>query len=159
MKKLFLLLTIAAAASCTSQVQQGDVLDVVPYPNEVCIGEGLFEAKGASVTYDETLDEASVNVINLFAQKLSEISGKQSPVAAGVAETGFVFQADSTMSDEAYVLDIKPEKVLVRASGLRGFNYAIQTIKQMLPVEIYGSEPAPRALWTLKSVTITSSAT
>ena len=155
MKKLFLLLTIAAAASCTSQLQQGDVLDVVPYPNEVCIGEGLFEAKGASVTYDETLDEASVNVINLFAQKLSEISGKQSAVAAGVAETGFVFQADSTMSDEAYVLDIKPEKVLVRASGLRGFNYAIQTIKQMLPVEIYGTKPAPRALWTLKSVTIT----
>ena len=52
------------------------------------------------------------------------------------------------------MLDVKPEVVYVKASGLRGFNYAIQTIKQLLPVEIFGDKPAPRVKWEIQCVTI-----
>ena len=86
MKKLFLLLTIAIAASCATEVHQSNVLDVVPYPNEVQVGEGVFNAKGAAVTYSESLDEASANVIKAFADQLTAISGAESVVTAGTAE-------------------------------------------------------------------------
>ena len=61
---------------------------------------------------------------------------------------------DSSVPEEAYVLNVKPEVVYVKASGLRGFNYAIQTIKQLLPVEIFGDKPAPRVKWEIQCVTI-----
>ena len=154
MKKLFLLLTIAIAASCTTQVYQSNVLDVVPYPNDVQVGEGVFSAKGAAVVYDESVDEASANVIKAFAEKLAFASGVQNAVSVGAADNGFVFTYNAEIPAEAYTLNVTPEAVRVEASGLRGFNYAIQTIKQLLPVEIYAAKPAPKASWTIQCVTI-----
>lgn len=154
MKKLFAVISVVLAISCGTDDYVKSTLDVVPYPNEVSQGEGVFVAKGAAVTYDQGIDEASVNVIEAFADKLSSVSGQKSEAVAGVAETGFVFTMDSSVPEEAYVLDVKPEVVYVKASGLRGFNYAIQTIKQLLPVEIFGDKPAPRVKWEIQCVTI-----
>ena len=45
-------------------------------------------------------------------------------------------------SAEAYSIKVGKKTVEVSASSLNGFNYAIQTIKQMLPAEIYGKTVA-----------------
>lgn len=153
MKKILFFLTVVLVA-CTQEITTNSISNVVPYPNEVQMGEGEFNAKGAAVTYDAALDEATVNLINAFASKLSTISGTESEVSAGTAEQGFVFVNNPEIAEEAYVLDVKPEVVRVEASALRGFNYAIQTIKQLLPVEIFAAKPAPRASWTIQCVTI-----
>lgn len=153
MKKILFFLTVVLVA-CTQEITTNSISNVVPYPNEVQMGEGEFNAKGAAVTYDAALDEAIVNLINAFASKLSTISGTESEVSAGTAEQGFVFVNNPEIAEEAYVLDVKPEVVRVEASALRGFNYAIQTIKQLLPVEIFAAKPAPRASWTIQCVTI-----
>ncbi|MBE6238279.1 MAG: beta-N-acetylhexosaminidase [Bacteroidales bacterium] len=152
MKKIFLLLTVVLAAACATETKEGNILNVVPYPNEVQMGEGVFEAKGAAVTYDQAIEAPAVNVITAFAEKLSVVSGVQNAVSAGTADNGFVFVQNDAIPSEAYVLDVKPGCVKVEASGLRGFNYAIQTIKQMLPVEIFGNGPAPKASWTIPAV-------
>ena len=155
MKKTILILSAAfALLSCAEAERTDRLAAVVPYPNEVQVGEGSFNAKGAAVAYDASLDEATVNVISSFAQKLSFVSGAESAVAEGTAENGFVFTYNAEIPAEAYVLDIKPEAVCVEASGLRGFNYAIQTIKQLLPVEIFGNVPAPKAAWTMQVAAI-----
>ena len=154
MKRILLIATLAALASCAAEVRQRNVLDVVPYPNEVIAGEGVFDAKGAVVTYDSSLDEASVNVIKAFAQKLSAVSGVQSVAEEGDAQEGFVFVYNETVPAEAYTLSVTPVAVRVEASALRGFNYAIQTIKQLLPVEIFGNATASSVQWTMQCVTI-----
>ena len=154
MRKILFALTLAFVAACGSDKHQSNVLDVVPYPNDVQAGEGEFNAKGAAVTYDASLDEATVNVIRSFAEKLSVTSGAESAVAEGAAERGFVFLYDAEVPAEAYTLDVTPEAVRVKASGLRGFNYAIQTIKQLLPVQIFGNEPAPKGAWAMQCVAV-----
>ena len=154
MKRILLIATLAALASCAAEVRQRNVLDVVPYPNEVIAGEGVFDAKGAVVTYDSSLDDASVNVIRAFAQKLSAVSGVESIAAEGDAQEGFVFVYNETVPAEAYTLSVTPVAVRVEASTLRGFNYAIQTIKQLLPVEIFGNATASSVQWTMQCVTI-----
>ena len=154
MRKILFYLSLAFVAACSSEVHQSNVLDVIPYPNQVEVGEGVFVAKGAQVAYAETIEEPAVNVIKAFAAQLSAISGAESVVLAGEAETGFVFIQNDAVPAEAYTLDVKADVVRVEASGLRGFNYAIQTIKQLLPVQIFGEEPAPRASWTMQCVNI-----
>ena len=152
MKNIFLLLAVALVSACAAKNHESNVLNVIPYPNEVHVGEGVFDAKGAPVTYDAAIDAAAVNVIAQFAEKLSAISGAESVPVAGSSDKGFVFVYNENIPFEAYTLDIKPSVVKVEASGLRGFNYAIQTIKQLLPVEIFGNVPAPKASWTMQSV-------
>ena len=155
--KIFLIFfaTVFVSVSCVSEASETHVIDVVPYPNDVQFAQGQFNVKGASVSYDGAIDEASLNVIEAFAQKLSQISTVESPLAENDdLQEGFGFVYDGTIPEETYTIEVVPEKVLVKASGLRGFNYAIQTLKQMLPVEIFGTRPAPRADWTLPCVTI-----
>lgn len=150
MKKIFLLLTVALAASCATRNHESNVLNVIPYPNEVQVGEGVFDAKGAPVTYDEAVDEASLNVIRMFAEKLSAATGTDNAISAGQADKGFVFVLNEAVPFEAYILDIKPDVVRIEASEMRGFNYAVQTMKQLLPVEIFADKAAPRVSWTMQ---------
>ena len=137
---------IAAAACCNPNQKE---LTVVPYPNSVNINCGVFKANGADFNYDAAIDAKSVALISNFAEQLSFVSGTQSELVEATEGNGFLFLLDESLPAEAYTLKISRGKAVVKASGLNGFNYAIQTIKQMLPVEIYGKAEAPGKEWTL----------
>lgn len=150
MKRLILLFAVFGIISCSEEVQ---TLSIVPYPNEVELTEGTFDATAASVTYQAELDEASVNIVKNFAAQLDLVTGKERAVTEGSAEQGFSFMYNSEIAPEAYELEVTPSAVKVIASSLNGFNYAVQTIKQMLPVEIYGKQKA-KADWTMPCAVI-----
>lgn len=149
-------LILAAAAailvSCCQTAKTG--INVIPYPNSVEVRCGSFNAAGAEFCCDMEMDEASKAIVNAFAEQLSLTSGMLSPVAEGIAKEGFSFVVDRDMQAEAYNLTVSRKGVCVEAAGLNGFNYAIQTLKQMLPIEIFGKEPAADKDWTLQCVKI-----
>ena len=144
-------MTVVACAACG----RNDLSDitVVPFPNDVEVLNGEFDAAGTAFHYSSEMDEPSVNLVKAFAAQLSLVSAQESAVAEGAGESGFVFILNSQLPEEAYTLSVDSKCVKVEASALRGFNYAIQTIKQMLPVEIYAETPAS-ADWTIPCVKI-----
>ncbi len=147
MKRIFLLLTIiAAVASCC---QEKLMLDIVPYPNEVNLKSGSIDISGLPISYNSDLDASSKTYIEAFAEQLSLATGKLSVVSEGKGEDGFSFILDPTLAKEAYTLNIGRKSVEIRASALNGFVYAIQTLKQMMPVEIFGKKEAADKDWTL----------
>ena len=153
MKKTLLLSAIAAALiSCGTTPQE--TLSVVPYPNDVTIKAGTFDARGADFHYSAEFDEAAVALIEGFAERLTLVSGSDCTVEEGQAREGFTFVYDSALPEEAYSLNITPKAVTVKASSLRGVNYAIQTIKQMLPAQIFAEAPAADLTWTLQCAKI-----
>ena len=141
-----------AVASCCNA--DNTAVEVVPYPNDVEVKCGSFDVAGAEFHYEAALDSRSKAVVNAFAEQLSKVSGKESKVIEGTSGEGFSFVFAEELPAEAYVLDVTGKTAEVKASGLRGFNYAIQTIKQMLPVEIYGKDEAAGKDWSLPCVTI-----
>ena len=153
MKKTLILSALLAIAACGGPKEQA-TLDVVPHPNEVYAQDGSFDASAASVYYGNDLDERSKAAVNTFAQQLFLTSGSEGCVAEGASDNGIVFELDNALAHEAYAIAVSPKKVAVKASGLNGFIYAIQTIKQMLPVEVFGNAPAANLDWTLPCVEI-----
>ena len=147
MKKIFLFLTIIAAVSCS----RNDVseFNVIPYPNEVELRAGTFNAAGAEFYYSSEIEPLAVNLIEAFAAQLSVVTSKTSKLAQGVSGEGFVFVQNPEIPSEAYKLEVSEKAVVAEASSLRGFNYAIQTIKQMLPVEIYKKSPSKGIKWVM----------
>ncbi len=153
MRKKYILSAITVLfMACVTAVAQP--LNVVPYPNEVEIKSGTFNAAGAGFHCSAEFDDAAKAVINDFARQLSLVTGKKSRTDEKAAEKGFVFILDEGMAEEAYSLSVSPEAAVVRASSLRGVNYAVQTMKQMLPVEIFGKVPAKKKDWTLQCAEI-----
>ena len=161
MKCIRILVTAVVALAATAVIAltvvknsaQSEVT-IVPYPNEIELGIGTFDAKGAEVTYDVALDEATVNVIKAFAEKLSSVSGAKNVVSSGKSDKGFVFVYNASLPLEAYNLEVKEDVVCVEASALRGFNYAVQTLKQLLPLAIFSDEASPKTKWTIPAVKI-----
>ena len=143
------MLAVACAAT-------GQKYDLVPYPESLTPQSGHFDASRVAVRCDEAMDEASQAYVAEFAAQLAMVAGSQLPMLENT-EPNFLFEVDETLPAEHYVLDIDRKSVRVRASSLRGFIYAVQTVKQMLPAEIFGSEPAPKADWTLPCVHIEDS--
>ena len=153
MKKIAIITAIAAALlSCSTPETQ--TINVVPYPNEVRVRNGMFNAYGADFHYDADFDEATSAVVKSFAGQLSLVSGGDNIVSEGASCKGFVFKMDPQMGKEAYKINITKNAVKVYASSLNGVNYAIQTLKQMLPVEIFGKAEATGADWTIQCAKI-----
>ena len=138
------------------------VINVIPYPQSVTLGKGAFKGAGANFNCDPAIDAQSARLIRDFADKITFVSGRTNSVATPIgldkaaAEggmKGFVFLKDGSMGPEEYSIDIKKKTCLVKASAYSGFLYAIQTLKQMLPAEVYGGKKA-NAAWLLPCVTV-----
>ena len=69
-------------------------------------------------------------------------------VGAGTIK-GLCFVPDVTLPAEGYSIVIGKKAAVVSASDYSGFFYAVQTIKQMLPVSIYGKTQDLKGKWYL----------
>lgn len=157
MKTLLSSLTaVVLLASCSFAAPKTP--DIVPAPQSLELQKGSFNVKGAPLTCDNTIDARTQNAVMAFADQIALISGKNNSFAATVGlrsncdrgkVRGIAFIPAEDLADEAYRISVKSKAVIVEASSRNGFLYAIQTLKQMLPVAVYGSEPAPKEDWTL----------
>ena len=127
-------------SSCTADIQ---LPDIIPYPQNLEMVKGVFCAKGVQVLADEGLDSLSLSYVLDFAEDLKRVAGNSS------SKSRIIFSVDRSLSPEQYILKIDSRRAVVKASGLNGFVYAVQTLKQMMPVQIYGSSPAPDADWNI----------
>ena len=152
MKRISIILSaLAVLVSCSTK--EVHTINVIPYPNEVKIMNGTFSAAGAMFHIDPATDQLTQNLIGSFAAQLGYVSGEESTVDHAKGD-GFIFTLNESMAAEEYSIKVSKEKVKIQAAGLQGFNYAIQTIKQMLPAEIFGQETAADLDWGLPCIKI-----
>ena len=149
--RLLSILSLALAVAC-SQNQQPQPFSVIPMPNDVTLSEGSFNVAGARVSCDENMDEASIKAVHNLVETLQTVTGKPMNGKGGVIHFGL----NPNLGSEEYYLQVKKDGVNIEASAFGGFFYAIQTLKQMLPAEVYGNKTA-KAAWLLPCVTILDS--
>lgn len=138
--------------------------DIVPAPQSIQMGKGSCRLSGITVNIDESIDARTRKMIGRFADRLSLVSSRTSSVATPIGlkrsvasgkMKGMSFLIDGAMVNEAYSIVVAKNTVVVRASSYSGFFYAVQTIKQMLPKQIYGTVPAENCKWSIPCCTIT----
>jgi len=148
MKKILMIATCMAFLA--SPVCFGrKAINVIPYPQSVEMRLGSFKIPGASL-YAQGLDKNSTELVRDFADRLSTVTGKTSDFADSQKGRCIIFSKNENLANEEYTLDVKMHKVTVSASSYKGFLYAIETMKQMLPAAIYGKKAAPMECWKMK---------
>lgn len=148
MKRLSLILALVALTAACSRPQP-QAFHVIPMPEDVTLGEGVFPVAGAAIQVDENIDPVSVKAIQRFRDAVETASGK--PLRDG--NNGFHFILNPNLAAEQYSIQVRKNGVDVEASALNGFVYACETIKQMLPPAVYG-KVAVKADWVLPVVNI-----
>ena len=127
-----------------------------PYPNHLETGRGTYRVTDRPVTCDSRTDERTQRAVVGFAARLATVTGGKNPVTVAdeVPASGIRFVTDESLPAEGYELNVDGEGIEVRASQFPGFLYALQSLEQLLPAAVYGTEPAPDAAWEVPCVKI-----
>ena len=158
---VFLLLCCFALCARASALDQ-----IVPRPANAVLLKGSLRFSGIAVKCDPAFEPAAREAVERFAAQLSYVGGRPCVMSTpiGLADAlaadkvkGLVFLQDGALAPEAYSIHISPRYAVVRAHGLNGVLYALQTLRQMLPAAIYGQLPADREKWSLPCCEITDS--
>ena len=129
-------------------------ISIVPTPVQMVPGEGSYRFSDQTVFAVENSGQAEVvrNFIKLFTRA----AGFTPQLKEGSAAGGDVCcVTDRNLKSEAYRLEVTPNRIVMKASDTKGFFYALQTIRLLLPSSIenarnVGGNPD----WTVPSVKI-----
>lgn len=129
-------------------------IPLVPRPAQMVPGSGnyLFSGKTVFAVENEEQAEVARGFIALFTRA----AGFTPKLTVGDAEKGNVrFQTDATLKSEAYTLQVSPKEIIIEASDAKGFFYALQTIRQLLPASIEKKKVSDKKVkWTIPAVNI-----
>ncbi|HLV34117.1 MAG TPA: beta-N-acetylhexosaminidase [Spirillospora sp.] len=133
-------------------------ISVIPQPREVIPGAGMF------VINAETRVKASPtaeSVAQYLADLLRTPTGFPLPIEASEAPAtepnAIVLQLaelKAELGDEGYTLAVTPDHIEIRAAAPAGLFYGVQTLRQLLPVEVESDSPATGITWSVPAVSI-----
>jgi hexosaminidase len=151
---------VAASARATGRTGAGQHaqarIAVIPQPTRLTPGNGEFVITSGTTIW---ADDASAALGRQLAASLAPATGFTLEVrSGGDAPAGSIqLRRDTSLAPglgrEGYRLDVRPDGVVAQAAEPAGLFYAIQTIRQLLPPEIFRSSTHPPAVGTRAGLT------
>ncbi|HML86159.1 MAG TPA: glycoside hydrolase family 20 zincin-like fold domain-containing protein, partial [Bacteroidales bacterium] len=142
-KLIFPLLLLSLLYACdTKRDAQRSIIPrpSIAYPDDdIC-----FAINDKTKFILQTDDSAILAVVDSFAFWINQKSGfnlskeklnDQKDMANSILIS--TFQADTAIGQEGYKLRVSPEQVTIQATSYQGVFYAIQSLKQMTPPEVF----------------------
>ena len=134
----------------------GATVSIVPRPVRLTRREGCFNltrdtvivAGGSAVGVGRQL---SAELAPATGYSLRVVDAPPDDAPAIVLE---LKEALTLLGKEGYRLSVDPGRVVIEASKEAGLFYAVQTVRQLLPTEIFHRTPATGVAWTMPCVEI-----
>ncbi len=128
-------------------------ISVLPQPATVATADGSFILRPSTQIVS---DKANHRTGNLLAQWLRNATGYSLKVKPREdADNTISLKLDPALTrlgDEGYLLDVTPQRVVIRAPGEAGIFYGVQTLRQLFPPAIFSSSAQKGVEWTVPSV-------
>lgn len=142
--------TLILSLSGCHSLQQSEDATIIPQPLSVEKGNGSFSFS------EKTVIAVADNEQRIIAENFASLFTKPAgftPKVEMVKDGDIVFAIDKSMKSDAYELHITSDKVSIKAADAKGFFYALQNIRLMLPPAIEGQEQVENA-WKVPAVVI-----
>ena len=135
------ILTLLLVLTATATFAQGKAVpSILPKPTSIKPGNANIRfdfTKDTKVIYglDDSYAKLAADELNRIAE---DIFGKKLKKATkATTENNIIFKFDGSIKAEGYMLDITPENIIIKAKDGAGAFYAIQTLKQIIPVQAF----------------------
>lgn len=129
------------------------VESLIPCPHTITPGDGALTLTGAASLY---ADAGAAAVAQLVRDLLTPATELAFPVAASADEATIVLLLDPDLglAHEGYRLRVSTERVTISAVDSQGLIWGVQTLRQLLPVDVFSPTPVAGVDWTMPAVAI-----
>ena len=130
--------------------------NIIPYPQSLTEQPGIFVINKNTILSISTTDVEVIKIAKQFQLQLSKVSGIQlkSSEVNSKSKIEFIKTDLAFTNKEAYRINVSPQLIRIEAISPTGFFYALQTLYQLLPVEIYGKNRSVIKKWVIPCVKI-----
>ncbi|MCZ2479089.1 beta-N-acetylhexosaminidase [Aquirufa nivalisilvae] len=121
-------------------LQAQESYQLIPKPAKLTPVPGKFLFQKNTVITLSTQDESFNAVATMLKDQISLSSGLNLAIKSSSASSkGVVFVQNASLGDEAYRLNISTKKIEIQAKSGKGAFYALQTLFQLMPAQIYSN--------------------
>ncbi len=151
---VFFSIALLSCRTKTAKVFTDEDIKIIPKPVSAVLKKGVFE-------FDEN---TSITVLNPLANEAVILLSKKLKVAAGIEviikdiegknSDKIIFKTDSSLTKEGYELDVDHGLITIKAISKQGFLYGVQSLLQLLPVQIESLKELRDIDWIVPNIAI-----
>ena len=154
MKKILISLAILSVLFSCAEKQKDTEISILPQPQAIRVDEGVFEVDKATKIYMDLCTDEMKRVAGFINEKFAKAAGFELEIVDRMPEENFIAFMNAGMPTESYVINAKPQGVFIDYGDGAGAFYAVQTLFQLLPTEIYAQERQKGIDWTVPCCSI-----
>ena len=143
------MLLVAAACSQAGHEDAGTV-SIIPQPRYVQMDEGTFRIdKDTKIFLDEPVEEY-MRIAGFLNERLLTAAGFSLEITDEMTADGnVIFFMNAGLPSEAYGIHVEPNRIVIDYGDGAGAFYALQTIFQLLPEEIFADSRQRGVKWEI----------
>ena len=154
MKKILISLAVLSVLFSCAEKQKDTEISILPQPQAIRVDEGIFEVDKATKIYMDLCTDEMKRVAGFINEKFAKAAGFELEIVDRMPEENFIAFMNAGMPTESYVINAKPQGVFIDYGDGAGAFYAVQTLFQLLPTEIYAQERQKGIDWTVPCCSI-----
>ena len=154
MKKILISLAVLSVLFSCAEKQKDTEISILPQPQAIRVDEGVFEVDEATKIYMDPCTDEMKRVAGFINEKFAKAAGFELEIVDRMPEENFIAFMNAGMPTESYVINAKPQGVFIDYGDGAGAFYAVQTLFQLLPTEIYAQERQKGIDWTVPCCSI-----
>lgn len=143
---------VVLAMILMKSILPGEKTEIVPFPRQSVFDGGSFVFDRTTVIGVENAKQAVM--AKEAAVRFGRVAGFVPKVVIRERRADILFRTDMRLPSEHYKLRVVPSCILLEASDEKGFFYAIQTLRFLLPTEINGRRQIAGVRWSVPGVAI-----
>jgi len=130
--------------------------NIIPYPQQLIPQSGSFVFNANTRVICDLNQTEIRKLATQFSEHFQVVSSLKLNVSLFQSDTTntIIFENTKTENPEGYLLTVTNKTIRIKAGSSNGFFYALQTLYQLMPVEIYGQKKAGINVWSVPCVQI-----
>lgn len=144
---------------CSIYSLSANEYNIIPYPQQLIPQSGVFRFNKHTTVLCSLQQSEILKLAQQFSAQFERVSGMKLSVreiaGADTANTILFQNLSNQNNSESYRLYISPKTISIEAGSPNGFFYGLQSLYQLMPVEIYGKKKTEGQKWIAPAVQIT----